>query len=75
MIERRSMARGNLSYWMIFQVGLGIWLMISPLALQFREISRMALNDVILGALVTILGLMVAIMSLTPIGTGKKKTT
>ena len=69
------MARGNLSYWMIFQVGFGIWLMFSPLALGFRKVGRMALNDVILGALVTILGLMVAIMSLTPIGTGKKKAT
>ncbi len=60
---------------MTFQVGLGIWLMISPLALGFREITRMALNDVILGALIAILGLMVAIMSLTPMGTGKKRTT
>ncbi len=66
---------GELRRWMIFQVGLGIWLMISPLALGFREITRMALNDVILGALIAILGLMVAIMSLTPMGTGKKRTT
>ncbi len=65
----------ELRRWMIFQVGLGIWLMISPLALGFREITRMALNDVILGALIAILGLMVAIMSLTPMGTGKKRTT
>ncbi len=66
---------GELRRWMTFQVGLGIWLMISPLALGFREITRMALNDVILGALIAILGLMVAIMSLTPMGTGKKRTT
>jgi hypothetical protein len=75
MVERRSMAMGNLGYLMIFQVGLGIWLMISPLALRFREISRMALNDVILGAVVAILGLMVAIVGLTPIKHGEKKTT
>ncbi len=66
---------GELRRWMIFQVGLGIWLMISPLALGFREITRMALNDVILGALIAVLGLMVAIISLTPMGTGKKRTT
>ena len=65
----------ELRRWMVFQVGVGIWLMISPLALGFREVGRMALNDVILGALVTILGLMTAIMSLTPLGTGKKKIT
>jgi hypothetical protein len=49
--------------------------MISPLVLGFRENSGMALNDVVLGALLAIPGLMVAILTLAPIGDGKKKTT
>ena len=66
---------GSLRYWMIFQVVLGIWLIISPFALGFREISSMTVNDVILGAIVTILGLVVSFTGLPPIGHVEKKTT
>ena len=66
---------GSLRYWMIFQVVLGIWLIISPFALGFREISSMTVNDVILGAIVAILGLVVAFTGLLPIGHVEKKTT
>ena len=66
---------GSLRYWMMFQVVLGIWLIISPFALGFREISSMTVNDVILGAIVAILGLVVAFTGLPPIGRVEKKTT
>jgi hypothetical protein len=46
-----------LRYWMFFQVLLGIWLFVSPYALGYGEFSRMTANDMILGALVVILGL------------------
>jgi len=59
-IRRRRMAMGSLRYWMIFQVVLGIWLIVSPFALGFREITSMALNDIVLGGIVAILGLLVA---------------
>ncbi len=55
---------GSLRYWMIFQVVLGIWLIISPFALGFREVTSMTINDVILGAIVAILGLTVALTGL-----------
>ncbi len=44
-------------YWMFLQVLLGIWLFVSPFALGYREFSRMTANDMILGVLVVILGL------------------
>ncbi len=65
----------GLRYWMIFQVALGIWLIISPFALGFREISSMTINDVILGVIVAILGLMVAFIGVSPIGHEERKTT
>ncbi len=66
---------GSLRYWMIFQVVLGIWLIVSPFALGFREISSMTINDVILGAIVAILGLVVAFIGVPPIGHAERKTT
>ena len=66
---------GSLRYWMIFQVVLGIWLIISPFALGFREITSMTINDIILGVIVAILGLIMALTGLTPIGHVEKKTT
>jgi multisubunit Na+/H+ antiporter MnhE subunit len=65
----------NLRYWMVFQILLGIWLIISPLALGFREINSMTVNDVILGAVVAILGLVVSITDLPEIRHPEKKTT
>ena len=55
---------GSLRYWMMFQVVLGIWLIISPFALGFREVASMTINDLVLGAIVTILGLAVALTGL-----------
>jgi hypothetical protein len=65
---------GSLGYWMIFQVVLGIWLIISPFALGFREVTGMAINDVIVGAVVAILGLAIALASLPRVGHFEKGT-
>jgi hypothetical protein len=66
---------GSLRYWMVFQVVLGIWLIVSPFALGFREITSMALNDIVLGAIVAILGLLVAFIGLPEWRHSEKKTT
>lgn len=58
---------GSLRYLMVFQVLVGIWLIISPFALGFKEATDMALNDIILGAIVAIIGLVVAFTSLPQI--------
>jgi len=73
-IKRRGMAMGSLRYWMIFQVGLGIWLIVSPFALGYRELTSMTLNDVILGVIVAILGLVVAFVGLPPMRHVEKKS-
>ncbi len=65
----------SLRYWMIFQILLGIWLIVSPFALGFREITSMTVNDVILGVVVAILGLVVSITGLPEIRHPEKKTT
>jgi len=65
----------SLRYWMIFQILLGIWLIVSPFALGFREITSMTVNDVILGAVVAILGLVVSITGLPEMRHPEKKTT
>jgi len=62
------MAMESLRYWMIFQVVLGIWLIISPFALGFREVTSMTINDLILGTFVVILGLAVALTGLPKVG-------
>ncbi len=58
---------GSMRYLMIFQVLVGIWLIISPFALGFKGVTNMALNDIILGAVVAILGLVVAFIGLPQI--------
>jgi len=45
---------------MIFQILVGIWLMISPFLLGAREITSITANNVIFGAIVLILGIWVA---------------
>ncbi len=47
----------GLIYWMLFQMLLGIWLLISPFAMGFKEMTGVALNNMLLGAAVSILGL------------------
>lgn len=66
---------GSLRYLMIFQVLVGIWLAASPFAFGYREITSMTLNDLILGAIVAILGLTVAFTGLPAMRHVEKKTT
>ena len=66
---------GSLRYWMIFQVVLGIWLIVSPFVLGFREITTMTVNDVVLGAIVAILGLVMAFTGPPPLRHAERKTT
>ncbi len=64
---------GSLRYWMIFQTLLGIWLVISPFVLGDRELTSMSINNIITGAVVTILGLVVAFVGLSGIRHPEKK--
>ncbi len=64
----------SLRYWMIFQVLVGIWLIISPFVLGFREIPTMTANDVVFGAIVAILGLVMAFTGLPSLKHAEKKT-
>lgn len=49
----------GLLYWMIFQIILGIWLFVSPFVLGFMDDTRLAVNNMVLGVLVTILSFVV----------------
>ncbi len=51
---------------MIFQVLLGIWLMFSPFALGYRQQMSVTLNDLILGFIVALLGLIMAFIAIPP---------
>ena len=62
-------------YWMFFQVLLGIWLFVSPYALGYREFTGMTINDMILGVLFVILGLVGAFGELPEMGHAERKTT
>lgn len=44
-------------YGMVFQILIGIWLLVSPAALQFKDLPGVAFNNMLLGAIVVILGL------------------
>ncbi len=66
---------GSLRYWMIFQVVVGIWLAASPYFLGYREISTMTLNNIIVGGIMAILGLVFAFAGLSEIRHPEKKTT
>lgn len=50
----------NLFYLMIFQILVGLWLMISPFLLGAREIMSITTSNVIFGAIVLILGIGIA---------------
>ena len=52
-----------------------IWLAVSPFALGYREITSMTINSLILGAIVAILGLVVAFTGLPEIRHVEKKAT
>lgn len=47
----------KLFYLMVFQILVGIWLMISPFVLGYREITGLTTNNMIFGAIVLILGI------------------
>ncbi len=65
---------GSLRYWMIFQTVLGIWLVISPFVLGYREMTSMSINNIIVGAIFAILGLVVSFVGLPGMGQPEKKT-
>ena len=46
-----------MNYWGIFQALLGIWLLVSPFAIGFEQLTPLALNSMIIGAVVTVTGL------------------
>ena len=51
----------SLIYWMVLQMLVGIWLFISPFVMEFREMTRVSDNNMVVGAVVFILGLSVAL--------------
>lgn len=51
----------GLFYWMAFQMLVGIWLFVAPFALGFKELTGAAVNNMIFGASVFILGLGVSL--------------
>ncbi len=64
----------NLFYLMVFQVLVGLWLIISPFVLGYREITNMTINDLVFGAIVVILGIIAAFASLPVLRHAEKKT-
>jgi len=67
-IERRWDIMKNLFYPMVFQILVGLWLMISPFVLGYREITSMTTNNMIFGAIVLILGIGIAYYLKTSLG-------
>ena len=55
--ERRKMKMKSLIYWMGLQMLIGIWLFISPFVMEFREMTKVSSNNMLVGAMVFILGL------------------
>jgi hypothetical protein len=51
----------SLIYWMILQILIGIWLFISPFLMGFRELTSVAVNNMVFGAIVVILGIGVSL--------------
>jgi hypothetical protein len=51
----------SLIYWMVLQMLIGIWLFISPFVMGFRELTGVAVNNMVFGAIVVILGLGVSL--------------
>jgi hypothetical protein len=63
----------NLFYVMVFQVLVGIWLMISPFVMGFKEITNMTVNDLVFGAVVAIIGIAGALTDLLVLRHAEKK--
>jgi hypothetical protein len=51
----------GLIYWMVFQMLIGVWLAVSPLVMEFREMKDVSSNNILVGGVVFILGLGVAL--------------
>ncbi len=64
----------SMIYLMVFQVLVGIWLIVSPFVMGYREITNMTINDLVFGAIVVILGIAVAFASLPVLRHAEKKT-
>lgn len=58
--ERRWDIMRNLFYLMVFQILVGIWLMVPPFVLGYREITSLTTTNMIFGAIVLVLGIGVA---------------
>lgn len=71
----------SLIYWMLFQILIGIWLFISPFMMGFKEMTEVAINSLVLGAVVVILGLGVSLHeyhhreAFSPVQPAEKKST
>ncbi len=46
-----------MNYWAVFQGLLGIWLFVSPFVIGFQELTPVALNSMIVGAIIAVTGL------------------
>jgi hypothetical protein len=66
--ERRWDIMRNLVYMMVFQILVGIWLMVSPFVLGDGEITSLTVNNLIFGAIVLVLGIGVAYYQKTTLG-------
>ncbi len=56
--ERRwDIMMKTLFYLMVFQILVGLWLMISPFILGYRELTSLVANNLIFGAIVLLLGI------------------
>jgi len=51
----------SLIYWMTFQMGVGLWLFISPFVLGYKEEAAVAANNMLCGAIVVLFGLGVSL--------------
>mgnify|MGYP000070728731 CR=1 FL=1 len=63
----------KIRYWMIFQTLLGIWMIVSPFALGYREVTGLSINNLVVGAVVAIVGLMGAFWDLAGMRHREKK--
>jgi hypothetical protein len=64
-----------LFYWMIFQVLVGLWLINSPYALGYKEITSVTLDNLVFGAVVVILGIGAAFASYQTLKHNEEKRT
>jgi hypothetical protein len=51
----------NLTFWMIFQVFVGIWLFVSPYVLGEGEMNHLAVSTMVFGVVVSLIGIGVAL--------------